>query len=515
MSGPSSAPPRQAPAAPAATPGSLPGESLLRQIAADIDVLLWSWDPQGGRITYTNPLFEAFWGVSAATLTDDPWRWLEQVDADDRERVRQLQTSGNKGTEEYRVQRARGDIARLSQRALPIYGPSGELLRIIHLARNITWQLDTSRQLRTEINRRNDSEAKYRAVVENVSEGILITAGGRILYANPKALELTALDEQAAQSRPFIDFVHPDDRERVMTNHQRRLRGESAENNYQFRVQHSHSITRWLEVSAVVFEWQGTPATLNFLTDVTVKRQAEQDMRQALARERELSEMKSRFVAVASHEFRTPLAAILSSVELLDTYGSSFPAEERRELLEQIKTAVARMNGVVEQVLLTSRLELGKFKFNATRLLVPEWLVEVMAELERGNPQAARVSLTCDVLDAPRMADPQLLRHMVVNLLGNALKYSDPDTPVHLAVKGVGEQLELRISDHGIGIPEADLPRLFGSFHRGTNVGHISGTGIGLHIVKECVDLHQGQITVSSQPGQGTTFTVLLTAPLA
>lgn len=496
-------------------PASLPGEELLRQIAANIDAMLWSWDPAGERISYTNPAFEIFWGLSADKLAGKPWQWLEQVDPADRERVRQLQVATLKRTEEYRVRRPNGDIARLSQRALPIHSPSGQLLRIIHLATNITWQLDTSKQLRVEIGRRTDSEAKYRAVVENVSEGILVTAAGRILYANPKALKLTALDEETARSRPFIDFIHPDDRERVIVNHRKRLRGETAENHYQFRVQHSQSGTRWLEISAVMFEWEGKPATLNFLTDVTLKRQAEDEMLKALAHERELSELKSRFVAVTSHEFRTPLAAILSSVELLDTYGASFPADERRELLGQIKTAVARMNGMVEQVLLTSRLELGKFSFQPAPLVVPDWLVQVMAELEHSNPQAARVSLTCDGLDAPRTADQQLLRHMVVNLLGNALKYSDPDTPVRFAVSGVGGQMHLRISDQGIGIPEADLPRLFGSFHRGTNVGNISGTGIGLHIVKECVDLHQGEIEVSSRPGQGTTFTVRLPAPLA
>lgn len=499
----------------AVAPASLPGEELLRQIAANIDAMLWSWDPTGERISYTNPAFEMFWGLSAGKLAGKPWQWLEQVDPADRERVRQLQVATLKRTEEYRVRRPNGDIARLSQRALPIHNASGQLLRVIHLATNITWQLDTSKQLRVEIGRRTDSEAKYRAVVENVSEGILVTAGGRILYANPKALKLTALDEETARSRPFIEFIHPDDRERVIGNHRKRLRGETAENHYQFRVQHSQSGTRWLEISAVMFEWEGTPATLNFLTDVTLKRQAEEDMLKALAHERELSELKSRFVAVTSHEFRTPLAAILSSVELLDTYGASFPADERRELLGQIKTAVARMNGMVEQVLLTSRLELGKFKFQAAPLVVPDWLVQVMAELEHSNPQAARVSLTCDGLDAPRTADQQLLRHIVMNLLGNALKYSDPDTPVRFAVSGVGGQMHLRISDQGIGIPEADLPRLFGSFHRGTNVGNISGTGIGLHIVKECVDLHQGEIEVSSRPGLGTTFTVRLPAPLA
>ncbi len=99
-------------------------------------------------------------------------------------------------------------------------------------------------------------------------------------------------------------------------------------------------------------------------------------------------------------------------------------------------------------------------------------------------------------------------------MLGNALKYSDPDTPVTFEVSGLGDYLHLRISDQGIGIPEADLPHLFGSFHRGTNVGNIAGTGIGLHIVKECVDLHQGTIEVSSQPGKGATFNVRLFAPL-
>ncbi len=501
--------------APAALPTPLQGELLLKQIAASIDAMLWSWDPGTGRITYTNPAFEAFWGLSAEALAGRPWAWLDQVELTDRERVRQLQTTPRKHTLDYRVRRTGGEVARLSQRAVPIHSPSGQLLRIIHLATNITWQLDTSQRLRVEIDRRTDSEAKYRAVVENVSEGILVTAAGRILYANPRALALTGLDEVTAKSRPFIEFIHPDDRERVLGNHLRRLGGELVENHYQFRVQHPGCDTRWLEISSVMFEWEGTPATLNFLTDVTLKRQAEDDMRKALAHERELSELKSRFVAVTSHEFRTPLAAILSSVDLLDAYGATFPADERRELLEQIKTAVARMNGMVDQVLLTSRLELGTFSFDAAPLLMPDWLVRVMAELERGNPQAARISMTCDGLDTPRMADQQLLRHIVVNLLGNALKYSDPDTAVEFAASGVGEHILLRISDQGIGIPEADLPRLFGSFHRGTNVGHISGTGIGLHIVKECIDLHQGTVAVTSQPGTGTTFTVRVLAPLA
>lgn len=359
-----------------------------------------------------------------------------------------------------------------------------------------------------------DSESKYRTVVENVSEGILVTAQGRILYANPRALSLTGMTEQEATTRPFIEFIHPDDRERVLGNHMRRLRGETVENNYQFRVLHVSGDIRWLEISGVVFEWQGAPATLNFLTDVTLRRQVEQDIRSALVRERELSELKSRFVAVASHEFRTPLAAILSSVELLDDYGERLPSDERKEMLTLIKTAVSRMNDMVDQVLLTSKLESGKFVFSPRPQRMSDLMVQIATEMDRAHPQAARITMECNDVDSARQVDPHLLRHIMVNLLGNALKYSPPDTLVTCKADPDGERLHLSVSDRGIGIPPADLPRLFESFHRGTNVGNIQGTGIGLHIVKECVSLHCGTIDVDSQPGEGTTFHVYLHAPV-
>jgi PAS domain S-box-containing protein len=360
-----------------------------------------------------------------------------------------------------------------------------------------------------------ESEAKYRKVVENVNEGILITAGGRILYANPRALEITALDDATARSRPFIEFIHPDDRDRVLGNHLRRLRGESVENHYHFRVVHRDGAVRWLEISAVVFEWQNAPATLNFLTDVTERLQIEHDVREALARERELSELKSRFVAVASHEFRTPLAAILSSVELLDDYGARLPDDERREIVGQVKNAVARMNRMVDQVLVTSRLESGKFVFEPKPLGIPDLMVEVAAEMDQAHAQSSRIAVRCDGIDRPRLVDAKLISHILVNLLGNALKYSAPDTPVECTATAEGDRLRFCIVDKGIGIPAADLPRLFESFHRGTNVGNIQGTGIGLHIVRECVQLHRGTIEVQSAVNQGTTFHIDVHAPVA
>jgi PAS domain S-box-containing protein len=363
-----------------------------------------------------------------------------------------------------------------------------------------------------------ESEAKYRKVVENVSEGILVTSAGRILYANPSALALTGQDEETALRKPFIEFIHPDDRARVLENHVRRLRGEAVDNRYQFRVVTTGGEVRWLEISGVVLEWQNAPATLNFLTDITQRRQAEDEIRFALARERELSEMKSRFVAVASHEFRTPLAAILSSIELLDDYGTRLPEAERKEVVGLIKGAVARMNGMVEQVLLTSRLEAGQFVFEPQPLAVGPLLVQLVTELDQAHAQSSRIALRWDAGGTGaevRRIDARLLRHILVNLLGNALKYSPADAPVRCTATADGDTLCLSIVDRGIGIPPQDLPRLFERFHRGTNVGNVQGTGIGLHVVRECVQLHGGTITVDSPPGAGTTFRVRLHAPAA
>jgi PAS domain S-box-containing protein len=359
-----------------------------------------------------------------------------------------------------------------------------------------------------------ESEAKYRTVVENANEGILVTAGGRILYSNPKGVELTGVDMQTALSRPFIEFIHPDDRELVMNNHVRRLRGELVDNYYQFRVLHRDGRVVWLEISAVLLEWEGKPATLNFLTDATQRKLAEEEMRRSLQRERELSELKSRFVAVASHEFRTPLAAILSSVELLDDYGPRLPEDERKEIVGLIKSSVARMNGMIEQVLLTSKLESGRFSFEPGARPLPAVLVQVAAELDQANPQAARVAMRCEGLEAPRLIDPKLVRHILLNLLGNALKYSPPDSAVICTATAEGDDIHLAVQDRGIGIPPEDVPRLFETFHRGGNVGNIQGTGIGLYIVRECVGLHLGRIDVQSTPGEGSTFHVWLHAPL-
>jgi signal transduction histidine kinase len=236
-------------------------------------------------------------------------------------------------------------------------------------------------------------------------------------------------------------------------------------------------------------------------------------MQASLERERELSELKSRFVAVASHEFRTPLSAILSSVELLDDYGPRLTEPERKEIVGLIKDAVARMNKMIEQVMMTSRIGSGRFVFEPQARSIADLMVQVASEMDKADAQSSRIAIRCDGVDERRLVDGKLVGHILANLLVNALKYSPPESAVSCTASADGDRVRFMVVDQGIGIPAEDMPRLFESFHRGANVGNVQGTGIGLHIVKQCVELHGGTIDVVSAIGKGSTFRVDIHAP--
>jgi PAS domain S-box-containing protein len=482
------------------------------------------------------------------------------------------------------------------------------------------------------------SEDKYRAVVENADEGIVVSQDGMLRYVNPRALALTGRTLEQALSTPFIEMVHPEDRGRVYHNYLRRLRGEEVENRYHFRVLTVSGEERWLQISAVAIDWEGRPATLNFLSDVTerlalqqrlrtslaereailettavgimfvqagrikwvndaleqsmlgygdgemigrtgeaafedhaawsrflkecipalerdgtyagdrevrrkdgsrwwchmsakalnradlgagtiwffldisARKRAEEETRRALLRERELSELKTRFVSLASHEFRTPLATILSSIELLEDFGPGLPDAERSELLKIVKAAIARMAAMLDQVLLIGRAEAEKLEFHPESVDPAALAAGLALEAERAHAGRAKVAFAARGAPGRRRIDTNLLTHALSNLLSNAIKYSPAESTVEFELAPEPGTLTFVVRDRGIGIPAEDQPRLFESFHRARNVGNAQGTGLGLTIVKHCVELHGGRVSFESEPGRGSTFTLVVPA---
>jgi signal transduction histidine kinase len=258
-------------------------------------------------------------------------------------------------------------------------------------------------------------------------------------------------------------------------------------------------------------DWEGGFATLTFFSEITERKQAEQDIRAALEQQKKLNELRTRFVAMTSHEFRTPLATILSSAELLKYYGDRLPPEEKMDVIQTIENGVLRMTRMLDRVLLLGKAEAHMLEF-APRPLDLIALCQAMVEDACVQlPDSSCTIVTQFSLDLPaREYDEKLLHHIFGNLLSNAMKYSPAGGQVTFSVQAAGDQVVMVVSDEGIGIPADEIAHLFESFQRASNVGDIAGTGLGLAIVKESVELHGGRITVHSVFGSGTTFTVAL-----
>lgn len=247
--------------------------------------------------------------------------------------------------------------------------------------------------------------------------------------------------------------------------------------------------------------------------DVSERIRAEQEVRRALEKEQELGALKSRFVSMTSHEFRTPLAGILSSMELLQHYGDRLPDDEKRELFEQIEASVQRMTRMLDNILLVGRAESKGLSFKPRAADLRGFIDDLVVEAQAIRlPGAVLPTLRVEVgaLAASYDFDPTLLHHALANLLSNAIKYSPQGGEVLFGVQPAAGMVCFVVQDQGIGIPLEDQPRLFDSFHRASNVGSIAGTGLGLAIVKQAVELHGGRIELYSEPGRGTRFNISL-----
>ena len=259
--------------------------------------------------------------------------------------------------------------------------------------------------------------------------------------------------------------------------------------------------------------------------DITDRKQAEADIRKTLEQQKHLNELKSRFVTMASHEFRTPLTSILSSAELLEHYSHKWSPEKQNKYLYRIQSSVKHMTELLNDVLLLGKADAGKLQLNPTKINLFEFcqdLVEEMATTTQTHQiifnlqECSEAEDSCDRNDNPSdnrafvCMDEKMLRHIINNLLSNAIKYSPNSDRVIFDLTCQPQQAILQVRDFGIGIPANEQDRLFDSFHRADNVGSIPGTGLGLPIVKRSVDLHGGTITFDSEINVGTTFTVTL-----
>ncbi|KAM3115460.1 hybrid sensor histidine kinase/response regulator [Phormidesmis sp. 146-33] len=247
---------------------------------------------------------------------------------------------------------------------------------------------------------------------------------------------------------------------------------------------------------------------------VADRQHAETATLEASAKERELNDLKSRFVTTVSHEFRTPLSIMMTSAELLERMGSACPEDRRVTYLQKIREAVRSMTRILSDMLTLGKVKSEKLEFNPTWIELRSFCQKIISDLQLSETSSPPIHVEILGDRTEGFWDEALLTLMLVNLLSNAVKYSPDRTPISLSIccpiASEPEFVMFRVQDHGIGIPPEDLPRLFESFHRAQNVDTIAGAGLGLAIVQQCVERHQGNIVVESQLGRGTIVEVKL-----
>ena len=263
-------------------------------------------------------------------------------------------------------------------------------------------------------------------------------------------------------------------------------------------------------IAPVVDETGRTTHYVALKDDITAQRRSTEEASAGIAKEREISEMKSRFISLISHEFRTPLTAAMASAELLHNHLNQLAPAKREELFVRINSSVLRLTEMLDDVLALNRADTENSDLRLVATDLPLFLRDAIEEIRLGDRDAHRFELLAGGDLAAFVTDTNLLRHIVSNLLGNAARYSPAGTLITMRTEADSQGMRLSVEDQGIGIPWTDRERIFEPFERGSNVGATKGSGLGLSIVKRMTRLLGGSITVVSAEGGGSRFTLVL-----
>ncbi len=358
-----------------------------------------------------------------------------------------------------------------------------------------------------------ESEEKYRMISENISDMVCIhDPDGEFTYISPSIIELLGFSPQEWEGKmPYGLLVGKDEKKYLEAiDPSFLLQKEMISQRLKFKTKAGQTL--WFEtVTKPVFNLE-----MELVGIQTVSRnvmnfvEAEKEMKKALDKERELNELKSRFVTMASHEFRTPLTAIRSSIELLSIYSENTESSVREKLMrhyEKIIKETKRLTSLMNDILILGKAEAGKTPFEPEDVNINELCLQVL-ELHESQEVERKVALSITGSEKNFWIDPELMNPVISNLISNALKYSKNKPAPRLDVYVEEDNLSIKVQDFGIGIPSDELNQLYKSFFRARNVTNIQGTGLGLVIVKQLVDLHKGKIFVESVLGEGTIFTI-------
>jgi PAS domain S-box-containing protein len=388
--------------------------------------------------------------------------------------------------------------------------PDGAPVYMLSFVRDITERKRTEAMIQhSEINLRRNVE-RVEAILNSSSDAIILTyPDGTLQQANPAFTQLLGYQADDLFGKPLAVLVEPDWATPLNDGIAAALESRQPRRiEVVARRQDGTTFAADTVLSPIASDRRQPPSgIICSLRDITDRKQMEEDLRQALEKEKEFSALKTRFVSMASHEFRTPLATIQATCDLLRNYIHKMSPEQVSARFEKIQAQVKHMALMLDDVLTLGRLQDGRMEFHPVEIEVDSFCQEIMEEL-RGLNATHELVYTAALAEGRARVDRKLMRQIITNLLTNAIKYSPQGSTVRFQVGEEDGWLVIHVTDSGIGIPEEDQKHLFVPFHRAGNVGEVSGTGLGLAITKQGVELHGGTITCDSTVGVGTTFTI-------
>lgn len=424
-------------------------------------------------------------------------------------------------------------------------------LRIKELEERVSGLTMENQMLQISI---NESESLHKSVVENSLDGTLIfDKDFDIIYANDEVFNISSYNEVELLEFRLEDLIAPDSLVNVKETLESILNKTIESKRFEFNLINRYGEIRNIFAScSFTNDFQGNKAIVLQILDITDIKSAERRMIEinheleqrvnertsqlqetmddlkveiavrkktefelqiakeevdnALEKEKELNSLKTRFISMISHEYRTPLTVILTSTYLVEQYYQGDHKEQFNKFLGKIRNSVETMTQLLEDVLTIGKSETVKSSVTPKKINFIEYLREIIDECKVVDKEKHKFVLNYELTSPEIISDEKSLRHIFQNVITNAAKYSPGKDEVIIDVKENSRNLVIYITDFGIGIPKDDIGNLFETFHRASNVGSISGTGLGLSIVKRCVDSLFGEIGVQSEVGVGTKF---------